>query len=127
MEALVNLYRITHFGKPVQARPELGEVEPPHADMLRYDLAFANPAQVDQVIFPIFSSRKRGRTTERITVARWLSWSMKTMWEGDGKTFVQGLENWFTYRHTNVPGELVRQTLGEYLAANPELKIAGWR
>lgn len=123
---LVKLYRIDHWGKPVETRPELGESLPRHADMLRYDLAFCHPEEPSLVIFPVFRG-KDGRTTNKITHGRWDSFSMKVI--DQGEVYLEGLNAWITYRHV-LPtyGKLEPQTMGEFLAkSDQKFKIVGWR
>ena len=67
---LVKQYQVLDFGEPVRVCPELGEEAPRHADMLRYDLAFCDPAHPDLVVFPIFNSKDR-RTSQNITEGGW--------------------------------------------------------
>ena len=121
------IYRITERdGTRIMLHPEFGDKEPEHVDMLRYDLAFCDPQDIARVVFPIFNSRKAGRTTSKITIDRWRSFGLLV--ETIEKDVVDP-GKWTTYRHEN--GDplrpLVPQTLDEYLKAHPGEKIAGWR
>lgn len=125
MSQVPMLYVVRHFGDPVRVRPEFGETQPWHADMLRYDLAFHNPGDPAEVVFPIFSSRKEGRTTSRITFARWRSYCMTVQAQD---VTDRPLGDWIGYQpHATRLGVLVPISLNDYLKLNPQLKITGWR
>jgi hypothetical protein len=119
------IYRITHFGEPVHARPELCETQPPHADMLRYDLAFHCPDQPELVVFPIMRSSS-GATMHGITARRWESFCMKV---NPTRQIVdaRSVETWITYQHPAGQGfGLVPCVLRDYLKEHG-LKLSGWR
>lgn len=119
---MITIYQVTQFGKAdVNPRPALGETLPRHADMLRYDNAFCDPNNFSRVIFPVFQHSKNGRTSGRITFARWDSFIMKLQQIGEESPLLCG--KWITFKH----GEskdlaidysiLVPQTLEEFMAA----------
>lgn len=124
------VYRATQWGEPVAVRPELNEKIPAHADMLRYDLAFCNPNDPSIVVFPVFKSTKAGRTTSNIAARRWSSFSVSLAEESVWTWLEQKgvpLAQWITYIHPDGNFGLEPQTFDQFLAANRELKLAGWR
>lgn len=123
---LMKIYRVTNsIGKrePIKTREEFGEVIPPHADMLRYDGAFCDPADVSRVIFPIVQHKGIGRSSAHITRGRWHSFSMDLSVEKEASDEQVG--HWITYHHGQ-NHELVQQTLDEHLLID-KVKIVGWR
>jgi len=124
---LITVYKIIpRHGKDdgVGPREELGEKLPRHADMLRYDLAFYDPANISRVVFPVFDG-KNGRSTTSITHARWQSWSFQITPENEREQqYIENLNEWITYRHL-APGsqELVPVTLAEYLAQHKDTRL----
>lgn len=110
--------------EPVHLREALRETEPCHADMLRYDFAFCNPADVSQVVFPVFKT-KDGDTQRNITEGRWSSFVLKLI-PFSAEEAPANLHEWFTYVHGD-RHQLVRMTYAEYVAAHPKNKLKGWR
>lgn len=127
---LITVYKIIS-----RHAPELGETQPRHADCLRYDLAFHDPADMSRVIFPVFTGRD-GNTTRDITWGRWQAYGFKVEQELAGRDtqFLEGLDAWITYRHVNQDdpdkqtdySTLEPVTMKDYLAArrNPKMKLA---
>lgn len=124
MSQLPIRYVARHFGEPVRIRPELSETLPAHADMLRYDLAFCNPGDPSEVVFPIFKTSQAGRTSMKITLERWKSFSIGLTYQD---TEDRPLGDWITYRHpdgTSIGLESI--TLNDFLKKSG-MKIAAWR
>jgi hypothetical protein len=124
MEALATIYRITERdGAAVALRP--GESLPVHADCLRYDLGFCDPADPGKVVFPVFKGQ-HGRTSPHITRARWTSCGM---WVERFDKDVLHFGGWTTYRHQDgdATKPLVAVTLAQYLAQHPGDRVAMWR
>jgi hypothetical protein len=120
-------------GTPVALRPEFGETLPQHSDMLRYDVAFANPKQIDLVVFPVFRG-KAGRGPLKITHDRWTSFGLRVEDSNEGRDdhvwdAVENIGSWITYRHENENAlkELVPVSLDEWLKQHPKDKVAAWR
>lgn len=97
----------------------------PHADMLRYDLAFHNPNNISEVVFPIFRHPKEGHTSHSITVGRWDSFTMKV---GEKHNTDEPVGEWITFRHhPKEHGVLVPVTLNQWMLEHPKHSIVGWR
>jgi hypothetical protein len=125
-----SFYRAILWNEPVRVRPEFGETEPAHADMLRYDLAFCNPEDPSVVCFPIFKHSRDGRTSDRITLERWRSFSMKleAVETLPAKSAAVSVGSYVTYQHPEGTSiGLEKKTLDQFLAANLRLRIVGWR
>lgn len=114
---MFQVFKVTSFGKPVGPPSDrLGEKLPRHADMLRYDRAFHNPADPSEIIFPRF----KGYSASRITYDRWRSFIMKVE---PARAVVENADEWITYVHS--PGaftELKPKTLREFMQEN-KLKL----
>lgn len=123
-----NIYQILQFGKSIKVKSEIGEKEPSHIDMLRYDLAFMNPRDPSFVVFPIFKF-PCGRTSRSITWDRWRSFSCTVNEVPDGALEFGSYGDWVTYRYPqgNDMAPLIPLTLNAYLAENKSAKIVGWR
>lgn len=117
------IYRVTHFGEPSLARPELGETLAPHADMLRYDLGFHDPAQPDRIVLPVFGS-KHGRTNMQITEGRWRSFSCKLTPCDEEYVPSSELMGWITYKDEFNKTPV---TMADFMKLHKFTKIAGWR
>jgi len=119
------VYRCLHFNRPVEIRPALGETEPLHADMLRYDTAFHSPDAPSLVIFPRFKHKRHGIMPDKITERRWRSFSC-TLEEIPNAEAVN-VDDWIGYVHDAPTYKLRRVTLREYLAENADVTIYAWR
>ena len=98
------------FGRSIALRPELQETIPQHADMLRYDTAFHDPADPSRVIFPRFKS-VGGNIGGIPTSARWASFMISLTATNQ---FTDDFAKWITYRHTR-DHELTPVTLEDYM------------
>jgi hypothetical protein len=108
----------------MRPRPELGETQVRHADMLRYDLAFHNPDNPNEVIFPVFKG-PYGLSSRTITTARWHSFSMILQANLAKNRYIENYGDWITYRHPDGKHfDLVPQTLREYLESQKRTKLA---
>jgi len=120
-------YRVTCFGRPIAlATPIVLDGtpgEPSHADMLRYDGAFCNAADLSMVVFPIWNT-PHGKSSRSITLGRWQSFSMKLE---EVEAVAKIGDDWFTYVATGPNYKLVRMTMGEYFKQHPKYKLTGWR
>jgi hypothetical protein len=118
------IYKITERDDtPIVLRE--GETVPRHADLLRSDLAFCDPAEIAKVVFPVFKG-KNGRTSPQITRARWTSCDLLVeRYDKD----VLHFGDWTTYRYEDGDSTrpLVPVTLSQYLAQHPGEKVAMWR
>lgn len=91
--------------EPVRVRPEFLEEVPAHADMCRYDNAFHSPADASLVIFPLFRHKTAGMYPDKITVARWSSFSIHLEFahQGEHQSFDyiadHPIGDWITYQH----------------------------
>lgn len=116
---MITIFNVTQFGKPVQPPSQrLNEKGPRHADMLRYDLAFCNPEEPHQVVFPVFDS-KFGKTTQSITYARWRSFCMELT--PGVEVLLEHCRGWITYVHPRDGfgcvdyGKLAPQSMAEFM------------
>lgn len=99
-----------------------------------------HPLDPSLIIFPLLKT-PRGKMPDTITVARWRSFSIKLITYTDfnqrydsvdsppelANGYIANLEEWVTYIHPVPRYTLERQTMKEYLAANPKTSIVGWR
>ena len=119
----MRIWNCTYRGGSVDPNPRLQETLPRHADMLRYDCAFRDPADVGRVILPIFQVRGLGTTSGHITWDRWRSFGLALVASGEEAT---GIEDWITYVH--VPPDystLVKKTFREWCTEKQVTKIVG--
>ena len=121
---LATIYKITERdGTPVVLRD--GDILPRHADCLRHDLGFCNPAEIAKVVFPVFKG-KNGRTSPQITRALWTSCDLLVeRYDKD----VLHFGDWTTYRYEDGDSTrpLVPVTLAQHLAQHPGENVAMWR
>jgi hypothetical protein len=121
--AYSNIVRVTQFGEPVAIRPEMQETEPAHADMLRYDLAFCNPADPSMIVFPQFKTRQ-GKLGGKVTIGRWDSFCMRlAIIPEEAMGGAPDISEWFTYEHSATGHGLHRVTFAEYVQAHRDYRL----
>lgn len=124
--------------EPVRPRPELAEVLPHHADMLRYDLGFHYPDDTSVVIFPALKHKTNGNYPD-LTPARWQSFGVRLTLQSDEESYACGytskhpVGDWITYQHPYSEsgqidyGTLAPLTLSVWLNKHPAVRVEGWR
>lgn len=131
MSTILNVYIAStrHGNETMEPRSILGETQPRHVAMLRYDIAFHDPANINRVVFPVFNS-KNGHTSKAITVAKWLSHGVMLKEEKEqGGEYIPNLMEWITYRHPEDADKrpdytrLVPVTMREYLEHYKDINL----
>jgi len=121
----MRIWNCTYRGGSVDPNPRLQETLPRHADMLRYDGAFCDPADMSRVILPIFQIRGLGTTPGHITWDRWKSFGLLLI-PTEEQLSSESIVDWFTY--VRVPPDcstLVKETFKEWCARHKITKVIG--